>query len=572
MKTGTRKFIERLLKFGLYLWLLSYIHTASAQQTIADSTIPPQIEGWPLTGMDFFFSKIRVTDIDGDNVNEVFFARRNPDVLTCRIPNGALKENWNDIQIFGPYARMNPIFYDFNSDGVKEIMVQGWANDYGGGENLGIFDNHGNRLDDIWESTSIYDAQTSSNICLLDLLPRSIGPELILSYRDFAISSIRIYNTQKKLHELSSFELPFSGNYAWSDVSFLGGGDLDDDGVEEIVGIYEEYSGSSNCFYLFHLDLNNSIDPLWMIKIGGNLNPDPDVVIGDIDNDGFQEIVVASVPLWQPPALIMICNYDGTLIDTILVNDFISDIALADLDKDAKLEIICAAENSINVLTYDGNKYKNWPQYVYGQLSVIAVGDMDGDNVQEIILEKKGDVYIWHEDGTLMPGWPLKNQYPLQAGSLFLTDLDSDGDIDLLSISGYAVYAFDFSGTYNTRNIDWPMDKHDLYLTSMYGFNIPTNLKTDKNNTCVTDFYLYQNFPNPFNPITIIEYSIPKSQFVTIKIFDLLGREIVTLVNENKSIGHYKVRLDASNLSSGIYLYQIKAGKFIETKKLVLIK
>ncbi len=86
------------------------------------------------------------------------------------------------------------------------------------------------------------------------------------------------------------------------------------------------------------------------------------------------------------------------------------------------------------------------------------------------------------------------------------------------------------------------------------------------------EFYLSQNYPNPFNPNTTITYSIPKQSNVDIKVFDLLGREVTTLVNEEKSAGNYKVVLKGSNLSSGVYLYRLHAGNFVSTKKFVLIK
>ena len=85
-------------------------------------------------------------------------------------------------------------------------------------------------------------------------------------------------------------------------------------------------------------------------------------------------------------------------------------------------------------------------------------------------------------------------------------------------------------------------------------------------------FGLQQNYPNPFNPATKIEYQIPEGSFVTIKLYDVLGNEITSLVNEEKQAGSYEVEFDASNLPSGIYVYQLKADKFVETKKMVLLK
>ena len=87
-----------------------------------------------------------------------------------------------------------------------------------------------------------------------------------------------------------------------------------------------------------------------------------------------------------------------------------------------------------------------------------------------------------------------------------------------------------------------------------------------------TEFSLGQNYPNPFNPSTTINYSIPEFSFVTLKVYDVLGSEVATLVNEDKSVGSYEVEFDATGLPSGIYFYKLQAGSFVETKKMVLMK
>jgi predicted esterase len=86
------------------------------------------------------------------------------------------------------------------------------------------------------------------------------------------------------------------------------------------------------------------------------------------------------------------------------------------------------------------------------------------------------------------------------------------------------------------------------------------------------DPVLYQNHPNPFNPTTTIKYSTQKESFVTIKIYDILGNEIITLVNERKPAGTYAINFNGSNLPSGIYFYRMQAGNFVSTKKFVLLK
>jgi hypothetical protein len=83
---------------------------------------------------------------------------------------------------------------------------------------------------------------------------------------------------------------------------------------------------------------------------------------------------------------------------------------------------------------------------------------------------------------------------------------------------------------------------------------------------------LVQNYPNPFNPRTNIEFSIPKTEFVTIKIYNLLGQEVTTLVSEKLTPGNYIYNWDAEYLSSGIYLCQLQVGNYFKTRKMILIK
>jgi len=87
-----------------------------------------------------------------------------------------------------------------------------------------------------------------------------------------------------------------------------------------------------------------------------------------------------------------------------------------------------------------------------------------------------------------------------------------------------------------------------------------------------SEFILKQNYPNPFNPSTSIKYAISSRQFVTLKLFDVLGNEIAVLVNEEKSLGSYEINFDAGKLSSGVYYYQLRAGSLVQTKKMIYLK
>ena len=98
-----------------------------------------------------------------------------------------------------------------------------------------------------------------------------------------------------------------------------------------------------------------------------------------------------------------------------------------------------------------------------------------------------------------------------------------------------------------------------------------TGIKKEQNGL-PKNFALAQNYPNPFNPSTTISFDLPSKSFVSLKVFDLIGRVVATIVSEELSAGTYSWQWNASTLSSGIYLYRLEAGSFTQTKKLVLIK
>ena len=86
------------------------------------------------------------------------------------------------------------------------------------------------------------------------------------------------------------------------------------------------------------------------------------------------------------------------------------------------------------------------------------------------------------------------------------------------------------------------------------------------------DFELLQNYPNPTNPSTNINYAIPSRSHVTLSVFNTLGQRVAELVNSEKEAGSYNVTFDASGLASGVYLYRMQAGSFVQTRKLVVLK
>jgi photosystem II stability/assembly factor-like uncharacterized protein len=117
----------------------------------------------------------------------------------------------------------------------------------------------------------------------------------------------------------------------------------------------------------------------------------------------------------------------------------------------------------------------------------------------------------------------------------------------------------------------------DLYCATRFGgvwcrpLSEITGVKTQGNDS-PKQFSLRQNYPNPFNPITLIEYGLPMSSNVTLKIFDILGREVKTLIGERQNAGNHSVEFHAANLPSGVYFYRLEAGTYHDTKKMLLLK
>jgi hypothetical protein len=103
-------------------------------------------------------------------------------------------------------------------------------------------------------------------------------------------------------------------------------------------------------------------------------------------------------------------------------------------------------------------------------------------------------------------------------------------------------------------------------------YNYITGVDDEQKIESPGSFQLYQNYPNPFNPITTIKYQIPELSFVTLKVYDVLGNEVATLVNEVKPSGEYQVEFDGSELTSGIYLFRLEADEFAQIKKMILLK
>ena len=211
----------------------------------------------------------------------------------------------------------------------------------------------------------------------------------------------------------------------------------------------------------------------------------------------------------------------------------------------------------------DISGFQNGPKYFLtvfmgGQSSII---DSNTNFTKELlVMENAGSL-----GGGLFTGlafWGTGKVYNiLLAGRLFNSEFQSLGEVYDINLLNHGS-----AGYYMQRIANlWA----DPSLILKYD---PTVGVEEIDNEMPTEYVLYQNYPNPFNPRTNIGFRIADRGFVSIKVYDVLGKEIATLVNEEKPAGNYEVEFDATNLTSGIYFYQLKAGNLIETKKMLLLK
>ncbi len=166
---------------------------------------------------------------------------------------------------------------------------------------------------------------------------------------------------------------------------------------------------------------------------------------------------------------------------------------------------------------------------------------------------------------------PVSQGYNLYRYRLFNDSMNAIGRVS--PTYNVATFAFDVEALRPAADSPNGLTvKRMLYGAISFVDEIPTGAEGNIAAVIPETFSLSQNYPNPFNPATVIKYSLSENRFVSLKIYDALGKEVAVLVNEKKDAGAYNVEFNAGNFASGIYFYQIKAGDFVETKRMMLLK
>ena len=215
----------------------------------------------------------------------------------------------------------------------------------------------------------------------------------------------------------------------------------------------------------------------------------------------------------------------------------------------------------------------------------VSLADIDNDNRLELLIDDNtqlsgsGKYLAFNHDGTPLNEWTL----PVTGTSFFnmpcLADLNSDGSLDVVGAGFTAggsnqtyVYIWNTGIVFNSTRIVNPVWQFNLRHNGVYGDNNIVSVG-NQNIESIFGYRLYQNYPNPFNPTTKLEFGISNLRFVSLKVYNVLGNEVATLVNEKKSPGRYVAEFDGRNLPSGVYFYNLAIdGNVIDTKRMLLLK
>jgi len=364
--------------------------------------------------------------------------------------------------------------------------------------------------------------------------------------------------------------------------------DFDNDGDLDVV-----FAGESNPNYIFeNYEDSISVTPTWQSTDASQYANS--LFVGDVNSDGFLDLAISdNNQLGGTGKFKIYLNNIGTLNTTPFwtssFSGYGSGINLADIDNDLDLDLITGGWwQPVRIYLNNNGTFTTTQQYTSTSTSVVEVivmGDVDKDAIQDV-----QENFISDSTKKLF----YLSRTPLQQIKRVIVDADTlsynqycydleNGWVMLAAQpdSGISVTVeADVSWNIDMGITNWDQNKGNyLFLNT----SDPVFVANEENTP--DGFVLYQNYPNPFNPSTKIKFNIPQSPLlggdgrgglVTLKIYDVLGNEIATLVNQELSVGDYEVEFlpesSIKNPASGIYFYQLRAGEYTNTKKMILLR
>jgi hypothetical protein len=396
-----------------------------------------------------------------------------------------------------------------------------------------------------------------------------------------------------------------SGGCAWCD--------YDNDGY---LDLYVANAGPATDF-LYHNNGNGTFTQITNDPIVNDVLHSSGGSWGDYNNDGYMDLFVSGGVIGSGEDRLFRNNGNGTFTkitsDPIVTyNHWAGGSSWGDFNNDGYLDMFDGGYDGINLL-FVNNGNGTFTRIDTGIIVTDAsykegAGwcDYDNDGSLDLFVARNnyfgGNNCLYHNEGTINKWINIKcvgivsNKSGIGAKLYLKAVINGSPVLQMREISSQTGGSISgqnnlnaFSGLGNATIIDsikivWPsgiIDKYGLiqpnrFLTAVEGQSL--TIIEFKENVVPTEFALEQNYPNPFNPVTKIRFEIPLSKggqrglYSTLKIFDILGREVATLVNEQLQPGTYEVTFDGTNMNSGIYFYQLVSGNYKETRRMILLK
>ena len=264
-------------------------------------------------------------------------------------------------------------------------------------------------------------------------------------------------------------------------------------------------------------------------------------------------------------------------------------LVMGDANRNEEIDFATGTQYGTTFSAFDKslNRFIGWPNY--GQGEHWATGNFGkvqfGSNLN--ILSNTWDafnpsgygyIYAYAPSGENLPWSPLRPEGLVNAISL--ADLNNDGSVELIATSTRTgnetfLHVWTIPGIpFTHANFPWPQYGHDRYRTNQHGFippDEPVGIQPISN-VVPEKFELHQNFPNPFNPSTTIRFDVCILGNVSLRVYDVLGREVAVLADEYLRAGSYERVFEAGNLSSGVYFYTLRAEEFEKTLRMVVVR